>query len=120
MADKTNTELQFHNKLSPNFREIHVDGAYGGITPRGFINLNFFAERLPIPKSSIYKLQDNKLGEKLSDGKDSKNGIIREYEFGIYLDIDTATDIYNFLGNKIKELQFKQEKNASDIRQSEL
>ena len=52
MADKKT--ITIHNKISSDFREIHVDGAYGGLTPRGLINLNFYAERAPIPKSSEF------------------------------------------------------------------
>jgi hypothetical protein len=118
MGKEEQKNIQFHNKLSSNFREIHVDGAYGGITPRGYINLNFYAERFPIPKSTIYNIQENKLAEKI--GEESKEGVMREYEFGVYLDFDTATDIYNFLGQKIKELESKRKENDTNIRQSEL
>lgn len=114
MAEEKEKNIQFHNKLSPNFREIHVDGAYGGITPRGYINLNFYAERFPIPKSTTYNLQENKLAEKITE--ECKAGIIREYEFGVYLDFNTATDIYNFLGQKIKELETKRDENDTNIR----
>lgn len=114
--EKKAFELRFHNKLNPNFREIHVDGAYGGITPRGFINLNFFAERSPIPKASTYQLSENHLGEKVSDSPDSKDGVIREYEFGIYFDVNTAKDIYNFLGERIKELESRLNNDVTDFR----
>ena len=42
--------IEFHNKVNENFREVHVDGAHGGVTPRGFINANFYSERFPVPK----------------------------------------------------------------------
>ena len=109
LAKKENS-LEFHNKISSNFRELHVDGAYGGITPRGFINLNFFAERFPIPKSSTYALVNQQLSEKIEDSADSKTGLVREYEFGIYFDLATATELHNFLGEKIKELETRNQK----------
>lgn len=103
---KSKTIVTFHNKISNNFRQVHVDGAYGGITPPGLINLSFYAERLPIPKSSDYSLnEDFSLGEKLKDSEDSKQGVVREYEFGIYCDLKTATDIKNFLAERIADLQ---------------
>ncbi|MBS1605308.1 MAG: hypothetical protein JST42_21770 [Bacteroidetes bacterium] len=111
MASEQNKDhtLTFHNKISPNFREIHVDGAYGGITPKGFINLNFFAERFPIPKSSDFKISIGEQGKreahKLSDSDDSKTGILREYEFGIYVDLNTAKQLAAFLNTKIEELE---------------
>lgn len=97
-------KVTFHNKINSSFREIHVDGALGGLTPRGFLNLNFFAERFPIPLSTDFNITDNvKLGEKLEDHIDSKTGIIREYEFGIYMNIETAKNLSILLENKIKE-----------------
>lgn len=101
----TQRTVTFHNKISQNFREIHVDGAFGSITPPGFVNLNFYAERLPIPKSTDYIVNDNSLGEKLNDSQDSKTGVVREYEFGIYCDLKTAINIRNFLTERISELE---------------
>lgn len=99
-------KVTFHNKVSAGFREIHVDGALGGITPRGFINVNFFAERFPIPKSTDFNVSENrKIAEKLGDSIDSKTGIIREYEFGIYMGIDTAKSLAKFLNDKITEFE---------------
>ena len=43
---QTDNQIIFYNKISPNFKEIHVDGAFGGVTPKGDMNLNFYAERL--------------------------------------------------------------------------
>jgi hypothetical protein len=113
-------KVTFHNKINSSFREIHVDGALGGITPRGYINVNFFAERFPIPKSTEFNVVENKkIGEKLGDSIDSKTGIIREYEFGIYMNIETAKNISNFLQDKIKEFETitKEKKHDSNSKQ---
>lgn len=114
---KPKKKVTFHNKLSASFREIHVDGAFGGITPSGYINLNFYAERFPIPKSTEYSLKDdNTINEKINDSEDSKDGIIREYEFGIYCDLKTAVNIKKFLDERISVLQSTIQDNA-DIGQ---
>jgi hypothetical protein len=102
----TQRVVTFHNKVNPNFRQIHVDGAFGGITPPGFINMSFYAERFPMPKSTNYLINENNtLGEKVEDSRDSKTGVIREYEFGIYCDLKTAINIRNFLNDRILELE---------------
>jgi hypothetical protein len=112
-------QITFHNKISPNFRELHVDGAYGGITPRGFLNLNFYAERRPIPKSSDFKIiSESKVGDKIRDSDDSKTGILREYEFGIYMDVRTAKQLVKFLTSRIEEVESLM-KNASDAKHSD-
>lgn len=96
--------ITFHNQIRSSFREIHVDGAIGGITSAGFLNMNFFAERFPIPKSTDFSVIENKkIGEKLGDSIDSKTGIIREYEVGIYMGYETATAISKFLIDKLRE-----------------
>lgn len=109
MAKQTSKQepdtMEFHNKISPCFRSLHVDGAYGGITPKGLININFFSERFAIPKSSTYKLNDEQKLEKLKDSDDSKSGVVREYDMGIYIDIETAKKIKNLLDSKIKEFE---------------
>lgn len=98
--------ITFHNQKNNGFREIHVDGALGGITPRGMINLNFFAERFPIPKSTDFNIINEKVvGEKMEDSIDSKTGIIREYEFGVYMGIETARSLSKLLSDKIKEYE---------------
>ena len=98
------TQVSIHNKINPNFREVHVDGAHGGITSKGYINLNFYAERQALPKTIELSVDDN--GQILSTeiSADSKIGFLREYEFGIYMDLSTATEIVDFLQSKIKEL----------------
>lgn len=99
-------KVTIHNKLSASFREIHVDGAYGGFTPRGLFNLNFFAERAPIPKSAEFELKpDNTLSISGTPSNDSKTGILREYEFGIYMDINVAKTMVELMQKAIGEYE---------------
>ncbi len=103
-------EIEIHNKIAHNFRSVHVDGAYGGVTTRGFINLNFFSERGAIPKSSTFKVNlKNHTIEKTKDSEDSKEGIIREYDFGIYLSLDTSKKLLKLLEEAISELENQKE-----------
>ena len=108
--DEKATTFTVHNKISNNFRELHVDGAYGGITPKGLCNINFYAERLAIPKASDFKIEDDKL-VKISDSADSKKGIIREFETGVYMTIETAKELHKWLGDQI--IFFEEQKNKT-------
>ena len=103
MADEK--KLTIHNKISPNYKSYHIDGAYGGITTRGYISLSFYAERGPIPKSTDFEVIENTGLKKIGDSEDSKKGILREFEVGVYLDINTAKELHTYLENKIKELE---------------
>lgn len=98
--------ITFYNKLSPNYRSVHADGAYGGITPKGFISISFFSERQAIPRSSVYTFDhEEKTVTKLNDSEDSKDGIIREYDFGAYMNLDTAKQLIELLSHKVNELE---------------
>jgi len=99
-------KVTIHNKISANYRELHIDGAFGGITTRGYINLSFYAERTPIPRGTDFSVtKEGTIGNKIADSQDSKEGILREFEFGVYMDINTAKSLVDFLKSKIEDLE---------------
>lgn len=96
--------IVIHNIKNSNFRQIHIDGAHGGITPSGFINLNFYSQRGVIPKGTEFAIDETgKIIEAIRDIEDSKSGIIREFEFGVYMDINTCKNLKDFLEQRIEE-----------------
>ena len=98
--------ISIHNVKSDGFKQTHVDGASAGITPSGNINVNFYSQRNPIPKSTNFELkEDGSLGQLHSVSEDSKSGIIREYDVGIHMDLNTCAGIKNLLEQKIHEYQ---------------
>jgi hypothetical protein len=98
--------VTIHNKISSNYRSHHVDGAYGGLTPRGLISISFFSERFPIPKSQEMAVEtDGRLNKVISNSPDSKTGIIREYETSIFIDLNVAKEVVDLLNLKITELE---------------
>lgn len=107
-------KITIHNIKSAQFRQVHSDGASSGITPSGYINLNFYCQRNVIPKGTIYEVVDGKLGKQAGFTKDSKIGFVREYEFGVHMDIETCKSIRNLLDEKIKEFD-KLIKKDSDV-----
>lgn len=105
MSNKSDKKsIIIHNIKNPGFRQIHVDGAHGGITPTGFINLNFFSQRGVIPTGTEFEVGENdEIGNLKRNLKDSKSGIIREFEVGIYMDINSCKNLVSFLEQKISE-----------------
>ncbi|MCB9425526.1 MAG: hypothetical protein H6584_00650 [Flavobacteriales bacterium] len=100
---KTNSVI-IHNIKNSLYRQVHVDGAHGGITPNGFINVNFFSQRGVIPKGTEFELnEEGQITKAIKDIDDSKQGIVREFEFGAYMDINTCISIKEFLERKIEE-----------------
>jgi hypothetical protein len=105
MAMKKNAStISIHNLKTPLYRQVHVDGVHGGITPNGLININFFNQRAAIPKGTEFEIDDNgQLTRPIKNIENSKNGIVREFEFGAYMDIHTCISIKEFLEKKIEE-----------------
>ena len=98
-------EVSFHYIKSNLFRVVHVDGAIGGASPRGLIQINFYSERQPIPKQTVHALVDDKLGEEIRERRISRDGIVREIEVGAMLDLNGAMSLYVWLEEHIKILQ---------------
>ena len=98
--------IVINNIKNSGYRQVHVDGAHGGITPSGFINLNFYSQRAVIPKGTEFLVMDNgNIGDMIKNTEDSKSGLVREFEFGIYMDINTCINLREFLTLKIEEYE---------------
>ncbi|WP_163381076.1 hypothetical protein [Cyclobacterium sp. SYSU L10401] len=99
-------EITIHNIKANQYREVFSDGASLGITPTGYFYLNFFSQRNAIPKGMVFELSDKgHLGELKSLTSDSKDGIVRQHEIGIYLDLKTCKNLRDLLDNKINEFE---------------
>lgn len=97
-------KIQIHYKKIEGYRTYHVDGAYGGLTPKANIYVEFFVERHPTPKIVEHTVGvDGMLGE--GRKVDGLNGIVRQIECGISLDLTTAIALRDFLSGQISKLQ---------------
>lgn len=101
MANKNSDskeKLMIHYQKNPLYRNVYADGAIGGVTPQGKLNLNFYATRNTIPKSVEYDIsKDGAISDEKARIVNGKSGLVREIEFSIYLDKNTAKDLYSFL-----------------------
>lgn len=96
--------VQFHYIKSAFFRVIHVDGAYGGITPTGYIHAALFNDRRALPQITQQRV--------MPDGKWAaeetvlgKNDIVRELEVDLILDVGAAKRLGEWLLRKSRELE---------------
>lgn len=104
--DATNQTVSFRYYKSHNFRVIHADGAFGGMTPRAGLFVAFYNERFPIPEATTHSItQDGALGEELRSERVSKKEIIREVEAGVLLDVEAAKSLVQWLNQKISEVE---------------
>lgn len=100
MTDKTKPRQEVHFKYlkSPSYRNYHVDGIYGGLTGKGFLQLDFFVEKHPIPDEETYSI--DKRGLSLENKKGSAS-VIREVEGGLIMDYNVMKALRAWLDDKI-------------------
>ena len=89
-----------------HFRVIRADGAIGGVTPSGFIHMVFFSERPAIPRRLVYSLrEDGTLGEEIAGEKVSRDAIVRELDVDLFVNLQTAISLREWLDKRITELR---------------
>jgi hypothetical protein len=100
------TEVAFDYIKANFFRVVHADGAFGGITPQGYLHMALYSERRALPKQMVYSIsKDGTIGPEMTERRDSRNAIVREVECDVILDERTMRSVHKWLGEKIEELQ---------------
>ena len=64
-ADKNSIKYKyiFRDDYNPKY----ANGAYGGLTPRGEISINFFYERPALPNEQIHSIENGQIGQLISN-----------------------------------------------------
>lgn len=105
-VDLEKRRIRFDYIKSNNFRVIHVDGVYGGLSPHGQIGISIWNERWPIPKQVTHKLKDDmNLGEEIEEELIIRNAIVREVEAYLVMDVQIAIVLRDWLDDKIKAIE---------------
>lgn len=122
ILDKIPETVTFHYIKGVDFRSVHVDGAFGGLTAKGFLHIALFSERTVIPQETTFKItSDGLLGDEVKEKRVSKEGIVRQLEVDIIVNEQTAIDLRAWLDQKIDEFQKRKKvlqtlKSSSDKR----
>lgn len=100
-------ELKFKYIFDNDYNPVYVNGAHGGVTPRGELIVNFYLERQPLPNSITHEIASNgTIGQEINaDPADLGSSLVRVVTSGVVLSHQTAKDIHYWLGEKIKELE---------------
>lgn len=98
-------EIEFFYIKGPDFRSLHIDGAIGGITPRGALHIAFFSERAAIPQKTVNELIGGQLGDEVRAKREGKEGVVRQMEVDIFLTESAALDLRNWLNTKLDEFE---------------
>ena len=97
-------KVRFEYLKTPDYRTISPDGVFGGISPRGSIFASLFVERPSIPTVTVYELAKGHLGAELRALRVDREGIVREVQMGLMLDLEAATRIRDWLSARIEQL----------------
>ena len=103
-------EVAFDYVKNPDFRVVWVDGAVGGITPRGFIHCAVYAERVAIPRHQVFKIDLSaehvgKLGPEVQEKQVSRGAIVRELAADLMMSAESAEALGNWLLARASELR---------------
>ena len=98
--------IRFEYEKTAGFRDIHVDGAFGGVGPRPYVHMAVYNERSPIPKAVTYQIAEGgSLGDEVVKLREARHAIFRSVEANLIMDLETAKSIHAWLGKKIDELE---------------
>ena len=98
--------VRFNYIKSNGFRVVHVDGVVGGVAPRGAIFAALFSERVPIPEVTVQHLGEGGiLGDEITEDRKVREGIVREVEVGLMMDLQIAEAFHAWLGANIQSLK---------------
>lgn len=107
IVNKDQKEIEFNYIKGSNFRVVHADGAMGNGTPSGNLFLVFYSERFPLPDSQTFSISEEGrvIGEVTEKRKVNSNGVMREVEVGVMLDINVAKGMVVSLSHLIRQLE---------------
>ena len=106
-----NPEIRFTYQYEEGYGPHYVNGALGGVSPRGEIIANFFFEKPVLPTMVANEITPGGTigGEIAEEPADMRNSFVRAVSTGIILNYDNALNLHAWLGEKIKELEFLQQ-----------
>ena len=108
-------EINFIYEYEPGYAPHYVNGALGGVSPRGEIIANFFFEKPVLPTLVTNEILPNGTigGEIAEEPADMRSTFVRAVTTGVILNYDNARNLHAWLGEKIKELEFLQQGKGS-------
>lgn len=100
-------EVTFKYVFTADYNPVYVNGAHGGVSPRGEIMVNFYLERLPLPDSITHEINPNGTIGNETGGKpaDLKTTLVRHIDTGIVLTAENARMFHAWLGERIREAE---------------
>ncbi|HBA73198.1 MAG: hypothetical protein A2X82_07570 [Geobacteraceae bacterium GWC2_55_20] len=105
---KHEPKISFKYIFKYDYNPVYVNGAHGGISPRGEIVANFYLERPPLPNEITHAINpDGSIGAEVIavDPENLNSSIVRYVSNGVVLNYQNAKVLHGWLGDKIAELE---------------
>lgn len=106
------SQIKFKYRYPEDYNPVYINGAHGGINAQGEIIANFYFERIPVPNAITQSINDDgSLGEaKEYEPADLGTSLVRYIQNGVVMNIETAQQLYNWLGKQITQAKKQQKK----------
>jgi hypothetical protein len=105
---KHDPAISFKYIFKYDYNPVYVNGAHGGVSPRGEIVANFYLERQPLPNEITHAINpDGSIGTDVIavDPENLNNLIVRYVSSGVVLNYQNAKALHSWLGDKVEELE---------------
>jgi hypothetical protein len=106
-GSQTPQVIEFNYIKSNHFRTVHADGVMSNGTPRGNLFLGFYSERFPLPDAQTFEInaEGRIVSEVAEKRKIISNGVMREVEVGVILDLEVAKVLVLSLSQLIRQAE---------------
>ncbi len=113
----SNKEITFKYIFTYDYNPEYVNGAHGGVSPRGELIMNFYLERAPLPNAVTHEINQNGTigAEATVEPEDLKSSLVRYVSTGVVLSPQTARELHAWLGEKVRELDALEQAHADFI-----
>ena len=101
MTDQT---IPAHYLKSASHRTVAVTGAILSPTPHGKLTVTPYVDRAPIPTMVPQKLEPGRLVDD-HEHMVARQGIIREFEVTMFMDLEVAESVANAILRVVKEMR---------------
>jgi hypothetical protein len=100
-------EIAFKYIFNYAYNPVYVNGAHGGISPRGELVMNFYLERPPLPPEITHEINPNgSIGN--VTGEEPQNlssSMVRFIDTGVILNYETARNLHYWIGERLQEME---------------
>ncbi len=106
MPQNNKKEIAFKYIFNYAYNPVYVNGAHGGISPRGELVMNFYLERPPLPEEIRHEINPNgTIGNVTAEEPQNLgNSMVRFVDNGVILNYESARNIHYWIGERLKEM----------------